>query len=122
MSFTASQAAAESDASLQELIEQTPEGEAVRLEPGIYAGPVIIEKAVILDGKGRVTIDGQGKGSVLLLKADGVVVKNMIITNSGDSHDRVDAGILVRSSAIGYATTKLKIRCSELTCRKPTRT
>ncbi|MCP4372361.1 MAG: nitrous oxide reductase family maturation protein NosD, partial [Deltaproteobacteria bacterium] len=81
-------------ASLQVLIDQTPEGETVRLKPGIYAGPVIIEKAVILDGKGRVTIDGQGKGSVLLLKADGVVVKNMIITNSGDSHDQVDAGIL----------------------------
>jgi len=93
-----SQAIAGPVASLQVLIEQTPEGETVKLEPGIYAGPVIIEKAVVLDGKGQVTIDGLGKGSVLLLKADGVVVKNMIITNSGDSHDRVDAGILVRSS------------------------
>ncbi|MCP4622165.1 MAG: nitrous oxide reductase family maturation protein NosD [bacterium] len=98
MTFTASQAAAGPAAALQVLIEQTPQGEVVQLEPGVYAGPAIIEKAVILDGKGQVTIDGQGKGSVLLLKADGVVVKNMTITNSGDSHDRVDAGILVRSS------------------------
>ena len=85
-------------ASLQELIEQTPEGETVRLEPGRYTGPVIIEKAVVLDGKGQVTIDGLGKGSVLLLKADGIVVKNMVLTNSGDSHDQLDSGILVRSS------------------------
>ena len=85
-------------ASLQVLIEQTPEHGVVPLEHGRYTGPVIVEKAVILDGKGQVTIDGQGKGSVLLLKADGVVVKNMIITNSGDSHDRLDAGILIRSS------------------------
>jgi nitrous oxidase accessory protein len=98
ITVTASPAVAGPLASLQVLIEQTPEGETVPLEPGIYAGPVVIEKAVILDGKGQVTIDGQGKGSVLFLKADGVVVKNMIITNSGDSHDRVDAGILVRSS------------------------
>jgi len=84
--------------SLKELIEQTPEGGVVPLEPGRYAGPVDVEKAVILDGKGQVTIDGQGKGYVLLIKTDGVVVKNMIITNSGDSHDRLDAGILVRSS------------------------
>ncbi len=45
--FTASQAAAGPVASLQVLIDQTPEGETVQLEPGIYAGPVIIEKAVI---------------------------------------------------------------------------
>ncbi len=98
MSLPAFQATAVPVASLQVLIEQTPVGETVHLEPGIYTGPVIIEKAVILDGKGQVTIDGLGKGSVLLLKADGVVVKNLIIANSGDSHDQVDAGILVRSS------------------------
>jgi nitrous oxidase accessory protein len=95
-------------ASLQVLIEQTPEGETVPLQPGIYAGPVIIEKAVILDGKGQVTLDGLGKGSVLLIKADGVVVKNMIITNSGDSHDQVDAGILVRSSRNRIRNNKIE--------------
>jgi len=96
------------DASLQLLIEQTPEGKTVQLEPGTYAGPVIIEKAVILDGKGQVTVDGLGKGSVLTLKADGVVIKNMIITNSGDSHDRVDAGILVRSSRNRILNNKIE--------------
>ena len=108
MTFTVFPAEAGPVVSLQVLIEQTPEGEAVPLEPGIYAGPVIIEKAVILDGKGQVTIDGLGKGSVLLLKADGVVVKNMIITNSGDSHDRVDAGILVRSSRNRIRNNKIE--------------
>ena len=95
-------------ASLQMLVDQTPEGETVPLEPGIYAGPVIIEKAVILDGKGRVTIDGRGIGSVMLLKADGVVLKNMILTNSGDSHDRLDAGILVRSSRNQILNNKIE--------------
>jgi nitrous oxidase accessory protein len=95
-------------ASLQTLIEQTPEGGVVRLEPGRYTGPVVVEKAVILDGKGQVTIDGLAKGSVLLLKADGIVVKNMIITNSGNSHDRVDAGILVRSSRNRILNNKIE--------------
>ncbi len=98
INFLASQAIAGPVASLQMLIEETPEGETVPLEPGTYKGPAIIEKAVTLDGKGQVTIDGLGKGSVLLLNADGVVVKNLNITNSGDSHDQVDAGILIRSS------------------------
>jgi nitrous oxidase accessory protein len=95
-------------ASLQVLIDQTPEGETVPLEPGIYEGPVVVNKAVILDGNGQVTIDGLGIGSVLLLKADGVVVENMIITNSGDSHDQVDAGILVRSSRNRIRNNKIE--------------
>jgi len=101
-------AAAGSVPSLQELIDRTPAGQAVPLEPGVYAGPVVIDKDVILDGGGQVTIDGQGKGSVFLLKADGVVIDNLIITNSGDSHDRVDAGILVRSSGNKIRNNKIE--------------
>ncbi len=84
--------------SLQELIEQTPAGGEVVLKPGRYLGPAVIEKALILDGQGKVTIDGQGTGSVLTIKADGVVVKNVTLVNSGTSHDKVDSGILIRSS------------------------
>lgn len=95
----ASYAVAGSVPSLQELIDQTPAGGVVTLKPGRYLGPAIIEKAVVLDGRGQVTIDGQGKGSVLTIKADGVVVQNMTIVNSGDSHDKVDSGIMLRSSS-----------------------
>ncbi len=84
--------------SLQDLVNQTPAGEEVALQPGTYLGPVVIDKPVILDGRGKVTIDGQGQGTVVVIKADGVVLRNMIITNSGGSHDQVDAGIHVRSS------------------------
>jgi len=84
--------------SLQELIDQTPEGGEVRFKHTRYRGPVVIDKLVILDGRGGVVVDGQGQGSVIRINTDGVVIRNMIITNSGDSHDKVDAGILVRSS------------------------
>ena len=97
--FTACLVEARSDQSLQSLIDQTPEGGTVKLEPGVYSGPVTISKPVILDGKGQVTIDGLGKESVMILKADGIVIKNLTLINSGDSHDRVDAGILLRSSS-----------------------
>jgi len=56
--LAASHAIAGPVSSLQALIEQTPEGGVVPLEPGRYTGPVVVEKAVILDGKGQVTIDG----------------------------------------------------------------
>ncbi len=84
--------------SLQALIDRTPAGQAVPLTAGTYFGPVEINKPVVLDGKGKVIIDGQGKGSIVIIKADGVVLKNLTLTRTGNSHDRVDAGILIRSS------------------------
>jgi len=84
--------------SLQVLIDATPAGEEVPVKPGRYRGPVVITKPLVLDGRGKVIVDGLGKGSVFLIKGDGVVIRNMIITHSGDSHDQVDAGILIRSS------------------------
>jgi len=90
--------AAASPPPLQPLIDRTPAGAELRLEPGVYAGPAVIDKALILDGRGQVTIDGLGTGSVLRVQADSTVVKNLTITGSGSSHDQVDAGIMVRSS------------------------
>ena len=84
--------------SLQELIDKAEDGEKISLKADRYSGPVTINKPVHLDGQGRIVIDGMGKGSVIKITADGVVLENFIIENSGDSHDRLDAGILVRSS------------------------
>jgi len=97
--FNASYAIAEPVLPLQELIDQTPPGGVVTLNPGRYLGPALIEKTIILDGRGQVTIDGQEKGSVLTIKADEVVIKNLTIVNSGSSHDKVDSGILLRSAS-----------------------
>jgi len=83
---------------LQRLIDETPPGGTLVLPPGSYRGPIVINKQMTLDGSHQVVIDNGGKGSVVLIKANGVVLKNMHLTNSGDSHDRLDAGVLVRSS------------------------
>jgi len=81
---------------LQPLIDQTPVGETLTPEPGIYAGPVVIDKSIILDGKNKVTIDAGGTGTVILLKTDGATVRNLHLTNSGESHNDIDAGVHVR--------------------------
>ncbi len=94
--------------SLQTLIDKTPEGEMVPLEPGVYPGQITINKRVILDGQGVVTLDGQNRGTVIKVTANGVVLKNLTITNSGDSHDRLDAGLWVRSSRGKYLNNVIK--------------
>ncbi len=80
---------------LQPLIDATPAGGVLRPAPGIYAGPSIITKPMMLDGGGKVVVDGNGKGTVLALAASGAVLRGLRLTGSGDSHDSVDAGLLV---------------------------
>jgi nitrous oxidase accessory protein len=81
---------------LQPLIDKTPEGETLVPPPGVYAGPVVIERPINLDGQHQVTIDNGGKGSVIILQTDGATVRNLHLTNSGESHNNLDAGVQVR--------------------------
>lgn len=83
---------------LQMFIDVTPPGGVLRPPPGSYAGPVVIRRPLTLEGEGRITIDGGGRGTVLSIVSDGVTVRGLRLTNSGESHDTVDAGILVEGN------------------------
>lgn len=83
---------------LQMFIDITPPGGVVRPPPGSYAGPVVIRRPLTLEGEGRITIDAGGRGTVLSILADGVTVRGLRLTGSGESHDSVDAGLLVEGS------------------------
>jgi nitrous oxidase accessory protein len=83
---------------LQLFIELTPPGGVLRPPPGSYSGPVVISRPLTLDGGGQVTIDAEGSGTVLSIKADGVVVRGVHLTNSGESHNDVDAGLLLAAN------------------------
>ena len=87
--------AASTPTPLQPLIDGTPAGGTLNLPPGVYAGPVLISRTIILDGKGQATIDGGGKGTVVTLRANGTILRGLHITHSGDSHDSVDSGLLI---------------------------
>jgi len=80
---------------LQLFIDLTPVGGTLRPLPGVYAGPVVIDKPMTLDGGGEVTIDGGGAGTVLTIGADSAVVRGRRLTGAGVSHDKVDAGVLI---------------------------
>ena len=83
---------------LQALIDDTPEDGTLMLEPGRYAGPVIIDKPMTLDGDNQAIIDAGGKGTVVLIDTDGATVRKLHLTNSGNSHNELDAGIQVRGN------------------------
>lgn len=84
--------------SFQKLVDALEPNAVLVPAPGTYAGPVTIEEPITIDGAGKVTIDAGGKGSVIYLDTDGAVIRNLRLTNSGDSHNDLDAGILVRGN------------------------
>ncbi len=80
---------------VQPLIDAAPAGGTLRLPPGSYAGPATIARPLTLDGGGKAVIIGDGKSTVLSVAANGVTLRGLRLTGSGDSHDRIDAGILL---------------------------
>lgn len=85
---------------MQLFIELTPTGGVLRPPAGVYSGPVVIERRMTIDGGGDVTIDGGGDGTVVHVKADGSIIRGMKIINSGDSHDRLDSGLLLEANGV----------------------
>jgi nitrous oxidase accessory protein len=84
--------------SFQALVDALEEGEILSPPAGVYAGPVLVSDPITIDGRGEVTIDNQGKGTVILLDTDGATIKGLHLTNSGSSANDLDAGVQVRGN------------------------
>lgn len=82
--------------SFQALVDATEPNQELVPPPGTYAGPVTITRPISIDGRNQVTIDADGKGSVIFLKTNGASIKNLHLTNSGNSHNDIDSGVQVR--------------------------
>jgi len=80
----------------QALVDAAKPGEVLRPTPGNYAGPVVLTKALTIEGDGAVTIDSGDRGTVFSVQADGVVLRGLHLTGSGDSHDTDDSCLDVR--------------------------
>lgn len=80
----------------QALVDAAPAGSTLRPKPGSYSGPVLLTKPLIIDGGGKVTIDGGDKGTVFIIATNGATVRGLHLTGSGPSHDTDDACLNVR--------------------------
>ncbi len=70
-------------------------GDVLRLAPGVYRGPVRIERPVTVEGGADAVIDGGGEGSVVVIAAPDVTLRGLTVRNSGASLEKQDAGVFV---------------------------
>ena len=74
-------------------------GDVLILAPGRHDGPVILDRAVTLDGGGAAQLVGDGRGSVITVTGADVTVRGLAISGSGSDHQVVDAGVKLDRSA-----------------------
>ena len=83
---------------LQPWLDTALPGAIIRLPPGTYQGPAVISKPLTLEGEGKVIIDAGKQGTVLTVKADHVTLRGLTLRGSGDSHDKIDGGIMAEGN------------------------
>ena len=84
----------ETQASLQSMVDGAPEGATLRVPAGVYSGPITISKPLTLDGHGEVTIEGPGRGDVIVIEAADTTLRGLTIRGTGSSLDKENAGIV----------------------------
>ena len=68
-------------------------GDTVRIPAGTHAGPVVIDRRMVLLAEPGAVLDGGGRGTVLTVRADSVVINGLAVRGSGRSLDRDEAAI-----------------------------
>jgi nitrous oxidase accessory protein len=83
---------------LQETIDKSPAGSTLKLSSGIYNGKLIINKPMTIIGKeDGVVIKGDGTGKVITINSSSVILKNLLITGSGNRMENLDAAIAMNN-------------------------
>lgn len=85
--------------SIQAAIDQAAEGDIVQVQRGRYVENLRIDKQLTLRGIDRPTVSGDDAGDTIRVTAPDVVIEGMIVSDSGDSLRRQNAGIYIQPGA-----------------------
>lgn len=87
------------DGALANAIAGAAPGDVLILSPGRHSGPVVLDKTITLDGRGKAVIDAGGTGSVITVTGDDIVVRGLELVGSGSSHETIDSGVQLTKTA-----------------------
>jgi len=99
-------------ARLDEALGASRDDDLIEISGGPHRGNFVVEHRITLRGiDGRPVLEGEGKGTVLEVRADGVVVENLECLNSGKSGSAFefwgDAGIAVHGDQVKISNVRV---------------
>jgi nitrous oxidase accessory protein len=86
---------------LQAVIDAAKPGDVIHLQPGRFAGGIILKAGLTMEGSEGTILDSQGQGSVVTIDASEVTIRNLTVTGSGTDLTALDAGIFLSRNARG---------------------
>jgi len=79
---------------LQSVVDAASEGDTILVGPGIYKGNLVIrKKGLKLIGEGRPVIQGEKKGTAVMIMGDDCLLKGFVVKGGGRDLTRDDSGI-----------------------------
>ena len=84
--------------SIADAISRANPGDTVRIGPGTYREQLVIDKPVTLIGEGWPVIDGERKGDVVVIAAEGITLRGFVIQGSGTEVSAEPAGVRVKAA------------------------
>jgi nitrous oxidase accessory protein len=94
---------------LQALVDRAQPGERVTVPAGTYDGDLYLDRPIILNGVGRPTLRGSGTGSVVRVRAAGVVIEGFDIDGGGTGDlGRDTSGIHVAAPRVTVRACRIR--------------
>ena len=94
---------------LQAAADAAADGDTLVLQPGHHRGPVVVRKALVVEGEPGAIVEGPGSGSVVRVEAPGAVVRGLIVRGSGADLETMDSGVFVERDAKGALVANNRI-------------
>lgn len=85
---------------LQGALDRAADGDSLMVA-GEHRGNFRVDRRLVVEGRSGAVLDGNGRGSVVTIKAAGAVVRGFAIRGSGRNLVAMDAGVFVQQGATG---------------------
>jgi nitrous oxidase accessory protein len=93
--FAAERLIVPGEAVLQQAVSSARSNDVLRLQAGVYRGPLIIDRPLTLLGQDGTVIKGGGSGSIITVSAPRVVLRGLTLQDSGTDLASEDSAIFV---------------------------
>lgn len=93
---------------LQAAVAAAEPGATVMVPAGVYTGPLVIDKPLVVEGQDWPVIAGDGSGDVVVITAPDVTLRGFVVRGTGTSLDREDTAVKVSAPRVVVENNRIE--------------